>query len=208
MCSALESQASELYCGRATCSVVLETTKCSAVLEPPKAYSAPAVTRRASAFPSPRSSTVTAAALAKGQQQTVGPDGILRMPRTSLASHSPSFAPRVASNAFGTRMAVARTPPPPPASRRQSPMIYEKRGAHAMGSATRSRSLCRSELGATAFGCPRWEPPYTPLHPKLLRMIDVLGASDPPSPLRKYRAPRADAVTTARWLTHQIGRRA
>ena len=91
---------------------------------------------------------------------SVGPDGCLRR-ATQAATATPMNFVRP-GRSTGFRRSDAAPPAPAALAHLTSTFLAPKRGPHAMGSAQRSRALSRAEVGATAFGMPRWEPPMAP----------------------------------------------
>ena len=88
--------------------------------------------------------------------------------------------------------AKAPPPPPPPVPKYSRPVdLEQKRGALAKGHGRLTNvSLSRMELGATPFGCPRWEAAAQPdaeLARKHAKLLARLLKPSPPSPLRRYR---------------------
>lgn len=94
------------------------------------------------------------------KEMSVGPDGCLRRATQSAMTTQMHFVRLGRSSGFA-RPAVEHSASPAP-FQLTSTHIASKRSPHAMGSAQRSRCLSRAEVGATAFGMPRWEPPIAP----------------------------------------------
>jgi len=81
-----------------------------------------------------------------------------------------------------------------------------KRGAHAMGNGMRNKTLSGAELGATAFGMPRWEPPSGPAAAreaqimKSIRAKGLLANGAAPDPLRRYRSMDGQPTVLPHWM--------
>ena len=106
-------------------------------------------------------------------EPVVGTDGVIRRQRPSPRLSSSG---RIEPKLCGTVL----------------PVLHEvKRGANAMGSNQKSRTLSRMDLSATPFGMPRWEPavPTAKARQQIASFEEVLKQYKPapPSPLSKYR---------------------
>lgn len=98
------------------------------------------------------------------------------------------------------RQSVAARTPPPPTKFRNPIHWSERRGPHAKGHGQINHSLTHTQLGATAFGMPRWEQPRPDLAAEHARIMKRLFDAPPPSsPLSKFRPRTEDFGLPPRW---------
>lgn len=108
-------------------------------------------------------------------------------------------------SAIAARREFVATLPPPAAIKFRDPLHWaSRRGPHAMGSSMRSKSLTHAQIGATAFGMPRWEQPRPDLEAKHRALMKRLHEPPPPSsPLSKWRPRTSEGGMPPRWARTQ-----